>query len=301
MQNLRLDRLPPPSKRVAVVVPLGSRPGISRDERISLAHIRHYLGEYDRHIIAPEGLPVDFADDFTIHRLDDRYFGSAQAHALMQLTPEFYERFLDYEYILMHHLDALALSDQLIEWCDRGFDFIGAPWFPTEDSPWVQEPFAGNSGFALMRVRSFLRVLYSPRRMRTVRESWSLAGHHFKGLHLAIARLMSLRRVSYWRNHVHFHARSWLDHGMAGDTFWSREAQHYWPPFRVATAEEALPFAFEAAPRECFERNGRQLPFGGHAWWHFDRTFWEPYLLDPAPEGAEKEAASPAATTAGTD
>jgi hypothetical protein len=47
----------------------------------------------------------------------------------------------------------------------------------------------------------------------------------------------------------------------------------------VASVDEALRFAFEAAPRECFERNGRRMPFGCHAWEKFDRGFWEPFLL----------------------
>jgi hypothetical protein len=38
-------------------------------------------------------------------------------------------------------------------------------------------------------------------------------------------------------------------------------------------------FAFEAEPRKCFERIGRQMPFGAHRWQKFDREFYEPYLL----------------------
>jgi hypothetical protein len=70
--------------------------------------------------------------------------------------------------------------------------------------------------------------------------------------------------------------------GKAGgneDHFWSDEAVKYFPDFKVASIEEGLRFAFEVAPRLCFEMNNRTLPFGCHAWYKFDRTFWEPYLL----------------------
>ena len=40
-----------------------------------------------------------------------------------------------------------------------------------------------------------------------------------------------------------------------------------------------LRFAFDETPREAFELNDRQLPFGAHAWYKHDRAFWEPYLL----------------------
>jgi len=43
--------------------------------------------------------------------------------------------------------------------------------------------------------------------------------------------------------------------------------------------EEGLRFAFEGAPRMCFELNQQKLPFGCHAWAKFDRSFWEPYLI----------------------
>ena len=58
------------------------------------------------------------------------------------------------------------------------------------------------------------------------------------------------------------------------DVFWSFEAPKFDANFKVATAEEALPFAFEVAPRWCFEKNGRRLPFGCHAWPKYDREFW---------------------------
>jgi hypothetical protein len=47
-----------------------------------------------------------------------------------------------------------------------------------------------------------------------------------------------------------------------------------YPFFRVPTPEQALSFAFEVAPRRLYEMNGRQLPFGCHAWERCDRAFW---------------------------
>jgi hypothetical protein len=63
------------------------------------------------------------------------------------------------------------------------------------------------------------------------------------------------------------------------DYFWSDEAVKYWPDFKIASVETGLKFAFEVAPRWCFERNGGRLPFGCHAWPRYDRAFWEPHLL----------------------
>ena len=66
------------------------------------------------------------------------------------------------------------------------------------------------------------------------------------------------------------------------DKFWSEMARRLDPTFRIPPPEEALSFAFETNPRECFELNGRRLPFGCHKWWFHDRAFWEPYLIATA-------------------
>jgi hypothetical protein len=71
-------------------------------------------------------------------------------------------------------------------------------------------------------------------------------------------------------------------HGRNNDFFWSFEAVGFFPDFKVAPVNDGLEFAFEAAPRMCFEMNRRKLPFGCHAWTKFDRSFWEPHLLSAA-------------------
>ena len=71
----------------------------------------------------------------------------------------------------------------------------------------------------------------------------------------------------------------------AADLLWADVAVHYNPDFKIADVATGLRFGFEVAPRICFERNHRQLPFGCHAWPRYDREFWEPYLLkEPADE-----------------
>jgi hypothetical protein len=277
-RKARSQWLLPPSKTVAIVVPLSTRPSLDADEEISLRHLLHYLGKYDKFMIAPRNLQVDYPG-FQVQRFDDCYFGSAIAHARLQFSPKFYEAFCDYKYILIYHLDALVFSDQLIDWCSRDFDFIGAPWFPCADTPWVEEPRVGNSGFALLKVRSFLRVLYSRRRAVEPQEAWNEIQPSWPPLKRLRGVMRAFRRHSFFRNHVRYHMKEWLSRGWAGDIFWAWEARRYYPEFRIASAEEALPFAFEADPRACHRRNDCTLPFGCHAWGKYDRAFWEPYLL----------------------
>ena len=78
----------------------------------------------------------------------------------------------------------------------------------------------------------------------------------------------------------HWHAtQNPASYGRNNDRFWSYEAPRYWPRFRIAPVDQGLQFAFEAAPRLCFELNHRRLPFGCHAWMNSIREFWKPHIV----------------------
>jgi len=264
-----------PSKTVAVAVTLSDREQLTADEAISLRQLVHILGRYDRYFVAPDGLDVP-GGDFGVKRFARRFFGSAQAHTRLMLSRGFYRAFEEYDYVLLYHLDALVLQDRLEEWCAAGFDYIGPPWLPCDDSPWVKVARVGNGGFSLRRVQSFLRVLDSRRLAQNPDEYWE---------RFVASRPRPLRYANVWRrylkrirlfNGVRWQIRRWNQNE---DHFWSEHAVHYDPAFKVASPEQGLRFAFEVAPRLCLELNGGELPFGCHAWPRYDRAFWEPYLV----------------------
>jgi uncharacterized protein DUF5672 len=279
---------------VAVVVPLSSRPELNAEEEVSIRHLSHYLGGHDKFLIAPEGAAIE-RNGFKAIRFSDKFFGSAAAHNRLLMWPGFYSAFREYQYILIYHLDSLVLSDQIEPWCKAGFDYIGAPWVPCPETPWVKEPRVGNGGFTLMRVESVLKVLYNRYRMEPA-AYWSdllmRNRRHLQPVFRMLERLQPVFPKSRVINRPleDFRKTEKPDiHGCNNDYFWSFEAERFLPGFKVASVEDGLRFAFEAAPRDCFERNGRQLPFGCHAWTKFDRAFWEPYLLQPpapVPNGA---------------
>ena len=269
------------SKTVAIVVPLYNRRELTPDEQISLKHLLRYLEKYDKYLIAPKSLDVNYPG-FKIKRFDDSFFGSTEANTKLMFSPKFYKSFVEYKYILIYQLDALVFSDQLLEWCDLGFDYIGAPWLKTSDSPWVNIPRVGNGGFSLRKIESFLRVIYSNQYMVEPKNYWA---NFCQGkpkliqyLNLPKKYLKYLTRFNGARwQMAHWHLRK--DGRGNDDFFWSDEAIRYYSQFRIPPVEIGLRFSFEAAPRYCFELNHRKLPFGCHAWPRYDRKFWEPYLL----------------------
>ncbi len=267
------------SKLVAVVVPLSNRKEFTPEEKVSIKHLIKFLGRYDKYFVVPNGLQIEFSG-FGIKRFRDGFFGSPQAHTRLMFSGKFYETFADYEYILIYHLDSLVFSDQLAEWCSMGLDYIGAPWIKCEGVPYagsaVQENKVGNGGFSLRKVESFLRVIYSPKYSTEPDRYWE----QFRTSNYKYRRCLGLPKIVLRYLKVFNNARREMSkYPFYEDLFWTNRARHFYPEFKIAPLEVALRFAFECAPRLCFEKNNYTLPFGCHAWARYDRDFWEPYLL----------------------
>ncbi|MCW5798356.1 MAG: hypothetical protein KIT40_07650 [Nitrospira sp.] len=273
--------MPVPQKNVAIVIPMHNRSTLTLDEEISFRHLRHYLASYDKYLVVPESLQVSFPG-CGLKRFGAEYFGSAIANTRLLLSEHFYRAFSEYQYILIYHLDALVFSDQLTAWCELGLDYIGPPWIPCADSPWVKEPRVGNGGLSLRKIESFLKVFQSNEYWMDPEEYWR---DKYAGMPTHLRWINSpkrlIKRLSLFNN-ARLEMGQWHlrpDGTKNEDHFWSDRATHYVPDFKVASVEVGLRFAFEVAPRLCYDMNHRQLPFGCHAWPRYDRGFWEPYLL----------------------
>lgn len=262
---MRSDRWP--SKEVAIVIPI-YKDAISEDERISLRHLEHYLGGYERYFIAPRGLEIGDSHTAIIY-FHPSYFRSAKSYSRLMLSEKFYRSFRDYRYILIYQLDCLVFSDRLEEWCAKEYDYIGAPWLRTPDLDWsYQGPErAGCGGFSLRNVS---------RCIEAIRRS-----NHAGFFDLARI-LLRIRPGHSWpaiKRSVMENPHAAATYVHNEDYWWSFHAKHYLPDFRVPEPNEALEFAFEVDPKVSYEKNNRRLPFGCHAWPRYDRAFWEPYLL----------------------
>lgn len=273
-----------PQSLVAIAVPLSDRVGFTEEEEISLLHLNHHLGQFDRFFIIPEHLGVDVSG-FKTKRFSADYFGSVDAHRRLLFSASFYDAFADYQFVLIYHLDALVFSNELVKWCEAGFDYIAAPWIRHPDTPYFgnteYEGKVGNGGFSLRRVSSFLAVLNSRKRWRSpfrrvVHEVLHGTPHE---RHRCLVNFFR-----YWRPEHNGVRNEMASFSRNEDHFWPNRAAHYYPPFKVAPADIALHFAFECVPGYCFELNGRRLPFGCHAWSRYDRNFWMPHLLSKKPE-----------------
>lgn len=218
-------------------------------EAVSLKRCGEVLKGYTRCLAVPRGMETgrlkDIDPGLTVCEFDARWFASAVGYNLLCRHPSFYREFERYNYMLLYQLDAYVFRDELGDWCGGGYDYVGAPWLHYE--------FRAHSRKAWTKSRilhPFLRQVgnggFTLRRIRTL---W---------------------RASFW-----LWPLSWLLRNLPEDVFWAHVGARLWPGFRIPGVDEALRFAWDAAPEECFERCKGRLPFGVHAWNTSHLAFWE--------------------------
>ncbi len=241
----------------AVAIPV-YKEDMSEYESVSFKRCLDILDSYDVFLVSPADLRIDLYykmnDRVRASRFPQHYFQDIQGYNRLMLSIEFYERFLEYKYVLIHQLDAFIFSSHLGEWCDKGYDYVGAPWI---DNPAI-EMLATNGS-----------------RIRRALPAWA------KRLNRSVGNGgFSLRKVSSFRRFLKvfgWRASGW---SFNEDFFWAFYASSYYPLFRIPAFEVALTFAFEAQPRKCYELNKYHLPFGCHAWQKYDPEFWRPIFCN---------------------
>lgn len=262
--------------KVAIVIPI-YKASLSRYEQISLERCFTVLRNYPIIGVKPYNFDIDVCySQFSFHKFtsfNDDFFKSISGYNRLMLSDAFYQSFSEYDFILIYQLDCFVFDDQLQEWCMRGYDYIGAPWLSTYQSPdlikSVKENFlrkyhiirnirdkenpdlpsqkqfqntVGNGGFSLRRVAKFIDVC------RKYREEIDL----------------------YNRNDHHTYNE---------DVFFSIELNRLRPVLKIPNYKIASHFALENSPEIGLALNKGKLPFGCHDWDEYV-DFWRPYFKD---------------------
>ena len=242
---------------VKIIYPLYT-PKLTAYERMSLEHNIQMLAAYPQVLLIPQDT---CADDYhttlpALRQCETMYVPSEnlgangiEGYNRMMLSEDFYKRFDDCEYILICQADTWIFNDCLEEWCQRGFDYIGAPWWRRGIWSWpIIRLFVagnrrlygkvGNGGLSLRRIPAFIEVCQKQR-----------------------------KRINLYLKHKR--------HIFNEDVFWAIEPKN----FRYPSMREAVRFSFDSHPDKCLAMNKR-LPFGCHGWFKKDRLpFWNAYIL----------------------
>lgn len=240
---------------VTVVVPI-YRPLLDPLEQFSLDRSFTALSQRAIAFVGPRSLDRSHYSarypGIAFHAFDDRYFESIRGYNLLLLSEGFHARFADREFMLVLQTDAIVLRDELDAWCDKPYDYVGAPW-PDGYSLLVNAgPFAGEYG-------KMHKVMVGN------------GGFSLRRVHKCAALLREFPDI------VRVFERS----GSSEDLFFSVMGALS-NDFVLPNEIVASCFSLELKPAYYFHVNGGRLPMGGHAWWKFDPAFWRA-LLPEAP------------------
>ncbi|MFN8345646.1 MAG: DUF5672 family protein [Spirosomataceae bacterium] len=260
---------------VAVVIPI-YKSSFTPYEQISFTQCLNILNKYPIKLVKPISLNLDFILEkhphLAVESFDESYFKSVQTYNRLMLSAEFYERFSDYEYMLIYQLDAFVFRDELKEWCAQGYDYIGAPWR-------IERDFTSVADRVFFRLKKQLAIWFKLKDKRRQNQPLDVI------LKMTVGNGgFSLRKVKKMLAVVQ-NNRSKIEQYLAGkgpfyneDIFFCIEMNRYFPKIHLPHWRKALQFAVEDLPSKAFALNHSQLPFGCHAWDIHELDFWKPHF-----------------------
>lgn len=261
-------------KKVCIVIPIHSATPVPY-ELISFQQCFKVLRNHPIKIVAPAGIDLNayrqVVPNFEVIYIDPRWQKSVASYNKLKLSRYFYRLFSEYEYLLTYEPDAFVFKDELAEWCAKGYDYIGAPWFEGFHlaHPSSKLIGVGNSGFSLRKISSVAQVL------KSIYYKWPF--EYTSGLrNLLKAYVKFPYRWVRNQSAENYTIQSTCD--ISEDRFFGEVAPAYSPDFNVAPIEEAIQFSFEVQPEVLFELTHQQLPMGCHAWWRYSPEFWKPII-----------------------
>lgn len=233
--------------KVAVVIPIYKK-HLNENDKISLRQCQKILGEFPIYFIQPSGLDIveykSIISDSKQITFENKYFKSIQGYSKLMLSPVFYAKFKKFEYILIYQTDAYVFENNLLYWCNKNYDYIGAPWLskpplvkgkPLVDmTPWFVNK-VGNGGFSLRKVRS-----------------------HY------------INTIIFWP-FLHYFIKN-------EDMFWGLFIEWINPFFKKPDFKEAASFAIEMDKDLALKFTNGKLPFGVHAWEKYEFDFWKKWI-----------------------
>ena len=255
-------------QEVIVVIPIYN-PLLNEKERISLRQTYEVLQQHPMVVVHPEGMDLEPLQQqfprLTFQAFPPDYFRDIVGYNRLMLATEFYEAFIDYRYLLIAQLDTYIFNDQLLDWCKRGYDYVGAPWLrrPVYNLPIVRQVISLISWVAHLRGR------------RTQFDRYGKVGNGGLSLRKIESHLRILRtQASDVADYAITHNR---EHLYNEDTFWAMEPQD----FSYPSWEEAMLFSYNKYPELSYRLTHHQLPFGCHGWTKPKyNKFWKKYILD---------------------
>ena len=225
--------------QVVIAVPV-YKEELAWNEEISLKRLMTVLRRYPIIFFVKDGIRADYlptGKNITRITIDKNYMNSIADYNNLMLEPDFYRLFGDYEYVLIHQLDAIIFHDRLKYFCELGYDYYGARWWyciqSVASNPRCRRLTVGNGGLSLRHVTHTIEVLEKNR--------------------------MEVKKRSQNTNE---------------DNVFSLLGGNHENNYRLCPVKVACDFSGELFMERVVKKNGGKLPFGAHAWQIFSGNFY---------------------------
>lgn len=254
------------------------------------------LKNYDISVLTYEELDIssykkiatEVGKNYKVEYFDQHFFKSIEGYNNLCFSIEFYERFQQYEYMFIYQLDAWVFRDELQMWCNKGYDYIGAPIFYAYNHRRFTTKFCGvgNGGFSLRRISHCLNILRSNKNriflkpLPLIQLYWNYFLYSEKFTEnwkkrLSIIPILILKFFGKYNTISYFIEKN-SNEDMIFGTFssksWSFQGN-------IPRQDEASRFSFELHPEMLYHQLGDNLPFGCHAFEKWDyESFWYKYI-----------------------
>lgn len=258
---------------VDVVIPI-YKPEIDEDDWTALYQGFTVLIDYDITFVHPKSLDIKAYKVFPKARFkafDDEYFQGIAGYNRLMLSVDFYKSFSK-KYILIYQTDAYVFRDELGYWCEKDYDYIGAPWIRSrERNPLVKRRWDG----FLCGIKQIFNYGGNGKTQKNKSLLYNEVGNGGFSLRkrekfIEILEKLSPKREVYLRNAQNrFYAE---------DVFFSIEPKRNDIPFSKPFYKEACRFSIENKVEKALMYNGGVLPFGCHRWNKENRDFWLGYI-----------------------
>lgn len=267
-------------KKAIVVIPV-YKSKLNKIEELSLIQCLEIFRSCNICLVHPEGLELSgytkhskriFKEEFNLF-----FFKDIEGYNKLLTSEEFYSRFLSFEYMLIYQLDAWVFRNELNYWCNKGYDYIGAPIFEDSVDAGANSKIigVGNGGLSLRNIKSSLKIL---RRVRFI-----------NNINRLITQVLRIKSHTGFILLLHIFSKkmNFKNIKQAGkvlkcfkneDIYWSMRVPEVFDDFNVAPVDQAIKFSFEANPSKLFDINNNKLPFGCHAFQRYEPSFWKNYI-----------------------
>lgn len=274
--------------QICVVIPI-YKEALNEFEVKSVLQCIKVLSDYSIHFVCPKGLNIgfykeNFSEIINFTYFDKSYFENLSGYNRLMLSVGFYKTFNRYNYMLIYQTDCFVFRDELLDWANKGYDYIGGIWF----EGFVGNPYfgcklwqAGNGGFSLRKIKSVTSLLASKKAIKNMHQLLQEKKKIYRRGRINFFKelfLLPLNVFGYENNYNYLAGK----HSVNEDLFFT-EASSKYQVLKIPDVKAAVGFSWDRCPAYLDEIFGN-IPFGCHAWFREDfpyegnKEFWSKHI-----------------------